>query len=118
MGQQSTSNCHPDLQQKKLYEVLLTKLLCGSGVAHHVDCSAEISLELQQLRHCLAVVARYAAVELGAALPTLFTPGLRRLLWAALSAWSQGASPEAKPGTYRADVCTPSPVHHRPTLMQ
>ena len=40
-------------------------------------------------------------------MPTLFTPGLRRLLWAALSAWSQDASPEAKPGTYRADVRTP-----------
>ena len=68
---------------------------------------ADISLELQQLRHCLAVVARCAAVELAVAMPTLFTPGLRRLLWAALSAWSQDASPEAKPGTYRADVCIP-----------
>ena len=65
---------------------------------------AEISPELQQLRHCLAVVARCSAVELAVALPTLFTPGLRRLLWTALSAWSQDASPESKPGTYRADV--------------
>ena len=63
-------------------------------------------MELQQLRHCLAVVARCAAVELAVAMPTLFTPGLRRLLWGALSAWSQDASPEAKPGTYRADVST------------
>ena len=74
-----------------------------------VKCFADVSLELQQLRHCLAVVARCAAVELAVAMPTLFTPGLRRLLWAALSAWSQDASPEAKPGTYRADVRTRPP---------
>lgn len=70
--------------------------------------AAELSLELQQLRHCLALVARCAAVELATLMPSLFTRALKRLLWEALAPWSQEASPDAKPGTYRAQV-SPKP---------
>lgn len=70
---------------------------------------AELSLELQQLRHCLARVARCAAVELAALMPSLFTAPLKRLLWEAMAPWSQEASPDAKPGTYRAQVSLNSP---------
>lgn len=49
-------------------------------------------------------MARCAAVELAALMPSLFTPALKRLLWEAMAPWSQEASPDAKPGTYRAQV--------------
>lgn len=71
---------------------------------------AELSMEVQQLRHCLAVVTNVAAVELAVLSPALFASSLKRQLWRTLAPWSQEASPDAKPGSYRAEVCPPPPL--------
>ena len=41
---------------------------------------------------------------MAALMPSLFTAPLKRLLWEAMAPWSQEASPDAKPGSYRAQV--------------
>ena len=98
---------HRELQSPPKLYCTLHSDQCVDGVGGDTWCAcsvAELTLELQQLRHCLAVVTRVAAVELAVLRPALFPPRLKRLLWGALAPWSQEASPDAKPGTYRAEV--------------
>jgi hypothetical protein len=54
--------------------------------ARHITTTADVSPELQQLRYCLAAVARTCGAQLGQALPQAFPAQVeggerRQLLW-------------------------------------
>lgn len=64
-----------------------------------------MSAELQQLRLCLAVLARAAAVQLAEAMPAAFPAGMRSQLFSLFSEWSMDASPGMRTGAHRVTLC-------------
>lgn len=63
--------------------------------ARHINMNPELSPELQQLRHCLAVVARHCSLQLADALPQDFNADTRRTLFDMFSQYCEEGTPGA-----------------------
>ena len=70
--------------------------------------AAEVTLETQQLRCCLAALATRAAQELGLVAPLDFPPPLRRQLFELLIEWCTDSSQAVRPGQHTNSYHSPT----------
>ena len=69
--------------------------------SRYVSLSVDVSSEMQQLRYCLCMVARAAAIQLAESMPQIFPPMLRKQIFDKFSVFCEDGQ---APGLFRSEL--------------